>query len=202
MTVILLAIVVAIGLPVSTAVVALMSRLGRPGQGASSSAEPRRTAQSSVAPDQRRTFLTPLVGLTVLIALGAISVFLLGTAAMSSSFPGMGMGGDMNQMMRGMMGGGSGAATTGSANGYGEVQIATSAFQPSQMNVTVGTLIRWTNLNGVPHTVTARDGSFGSGRLDRGQTFEYTFSESGSYDYVCAYHPGMTGRITVSQASQ
>jgi plastocyanin len=37
----------------------------------------------------------------------------------------------------------------------------------------------------------------GSGLIERGQSFNVTFGATGTYDYLCALHPGMTGTVTV-----
>jgi plastocyanin len=47
------------------------------------------------------------------------------------------------------------------------------------------------------HTVTASDGSFDSGDLDPDETFTHSFSEGGTFAYICKHHSGMTGTIIV-----
>lgn len=47
------------------------------------------------------------------------------------------------------------------------------------------------------HTVTAEDGSLDSGTLDRGKTFDFRFTEVGTYRYGCEIHPDMKGSVTV-----
>ncbi len=56
----------------------------------------------------------------------------------------------------------------------------------------------WTNSGVAPHTATAEDGSFDSGTLASGATFEHTFSDPGTYAYLCQIHPDMTGTIEVT----
>jgi plastocyanin len=75
------------------------------------------------------------------------------------------------------------------------VTIADFAFMPQEVAVSVGTTVTWTNEDWAPHTVTAGDGSFDSGRLDQGASFEHTFNEAGTNAYFCTFHPGMTGTI-------
>jgi len=65
------------------------------------------------------------------------------------------------------------------------------------LTVTAGTVVEWTNEDSAPHTATARDGSFGSGRLEGGETFETTFGTAGSFEYFCELHPSMEGEIIV-----
>jgi plastocyanin len=78
------------------------------------------------------------------------------------------------------------------------VTIAEFAFGPQELAVAAGTTVTWTNEDWAPHTVTAEDGSFDSGRLDQGASFEYTFDEPGTFAYHCNYHPGMVGSIVVT----
>jgi len=105
-----------------------------------------------------------------------------------------GMMGDMRGMMDGMMGGDQ-EVTSGSANGRGEVRIADFRFEPTQLTVTVGTVVAWTNADRAPHTATARDASFDSGRLDSDESFEMTFASPGTFTYLCTYHPWMEATV-------
>jgi plastocyanin len=106
---------------------------------------------------------------------------------------------DMNGMMDGMMGDrDDGPVTTGSASGRGEVAINDFRFEPTVLHVTPGTVILWTNEDGAPHTATARDGSFDTGRLGRGESGQVTLEEPGTFEYVCSYHPSMEGRVVVA----
>ena len=77
------------------------------------------------------------------------------------------------------------------------VEIADFAFSPAELTVPAGTTVTWTNNDSAPHTVTSDDGAFDSGRLDEGDTFEFTFEEAGTFAYHCDFHPNMTATITV-----
>jgi predicted lipoprotein with Yx(FWY)xxD motif len=77
------------------------------------------------------------------------------------------------------------------------VAIKDFSFGPA-LTVPVGTTVVWTNEDTAPHTVTASDGSFDSGNMDKGATFSFTFSKPGTYELLCAYHPNMKGTITVT----
>ncbi|HEX7347637.1 MAG TPA: cupredoxin domain-containing protein [Candidatus Limnocylindrales bacterium] len=85
------------------------------------------------------------------------------------------------------------AAPTGDA-----VSIVDLAFEPATLTVEPGTTVTWTNSGVAPHTATAEDGSFDSGTLASGATFEHTFSDPGTYAYLCQIHPDMTGTIEVT----
>ncbi len=66
------------------------------------------------------------------------------------------------------------------------------------ITVAAGQAVTWTNLDPVPHTVTADDGSWGSVDLAKGQGFTMTFSRPGTYAYHCTIHPSMEARVVVS----
>ncbi len=79
-----------------------------------------------------------------------------------------------------------------------KVNIKDSLFQPSSLEVPVGTKVEWHNQDGVPHTVTSDiQGLFDSGVLNPGKKFDFTFNTLGSYGYHCSIHPSMQGTITV-----
>lgn len=78
------------------------------------------------------------------------------------------------------------------------VAIRGFAFVPDTLNVAAGDTVVFTNEDGAPHTATARDGSFDTGRLGRGESGEITVGSAGTFDYVCAFHSNMTGTITAA----
>jgi len=63
------------------------------------------------------------------------------------------------------------------------------------LTVKVGTTVTWINHDSAPHTVTG--GPLNSGTMNQHATYSYTFTEPGTYDYICAYHPNMRHRIIV-----
>jgi len=81
-----------------------------------------------------------------------------------------------------------------------DVQVVDFEFQPGSLTIPVGATVTWTNAGQRPHTVSADDGSFDSGRLDPGESFSHTFTEPGTYSYHCGFHPQMQGTITVTAA--
>jgi plastocyanin len=94
------------------------------------------------------------------------------------------------------VGAGEGGATTAGAEAA--VEIANFAFSPAEIEVAAGTTVTWTNADGAPHTVTADDGGFDSGRLNTGETFSQTFDTAGSFAYHCDFHPNMKGTVVVT----
>ncbi len=99
--------------------------------------------------------------------------------------------------------GGDGTASDDAA-GSGEtvdlrVEVDEYTFTPENAEATVGDTVLWVNIGGVPHTVTSADGTLDSGHLDAGDEFQHTFTEPGTYGYVCEYHRtlGQHGNLTV-----
>src|SRR5829696_3358058 len=86
-----------------------------------------------------------------------------------------------------------------------KVSIRDFYFEPSQLVIEPGTTVRWVNEGDTQHTVFATNpaGTFLSGTLDPGESFEYTFPErfprpspdstvrAGTYRYYCELHPNM-----------
>lgn len=93
-----------------------------------------------------------------------------------------------------------------------EVVIQLVAFKPEQLEVATGTTVTWTNRDPGEHTVTSGsvelggagvtqepDGTFDSGEIAKGDSFEQTFDERGTYQYFCSLHPAtMRGEIRVT----
>jgi plastocyanin len=77
-------------------------------------------------------------------------------------------------------------------------------YSPQNIKVVVGVnaTITWVSHSISYDTVTDRSGTFGSGPMAPGQSFEHTFSEPGVYAYYCMYHPWMTGTVTVEAATK
>ncbi len=75
------------------------------------------------------------------------------------------------------------------------VDISSFSFSPSLLNIKPGTTVTWTNSDAVPHTVKFAD--FLSDAMEEGQSFSYTFNDSGIFEYSCSIHSSMTGKIIV-----
>ena len=78
-----------------------------------------------------------------------------------------------------------------------EIIIQNFLFQPSTLTVKVGTKVTWINRDDEPHTATDTEKRFGSKALDTGDSFSTEFRKPGTYNYYCALHPKMTGKIIV-----
>jgi amicyanin len=81
------------------------------------------------------------------------------------------------------------------------VEIADFAFQPATITITAGDSVTWTNRDIVVHTATSTSGAFDSGELAEGDSYRVTFTEPGTFDYLCTPHPSMTGRVVVVAAA-
>jgi plastocyanin len=90
----------------------------------------------------------------------------------------------------------------------GTVSLLHDTFKPTVFNARVGIPVTWVNHDFVRHTVTSATGLF-DGRLEprfdgpqiqimpQSNTFDFTFSQPGSYAYTCTIHPRMRGTIRV-----
>ncbi|MGW2253691.1 MULTISPECIES: cupredoxin domain-containing protein [unclassified Kitasatospora] len=91
-------------------------------------------------------------------------------------------------------------ATTAPATGNA-VTIQNFAFSPARLTVKAGTTVTWTNKDTDPHTVTSKQGSGGplnSASLTTGATYQFTFTQPGTYAYFCTIHPFMTATVVVT----
>jgi plastocyanin len=71
------------------------------------------------------------------------------------------------------------------------------SFVPQSVTVTVGSIVTWTNLDTVSHTVSSNSLAFDSGTLAPKASFTFTFSAPGTYQYHCNFHAWMKGAIVV-----
>lgn len=97
-------------------------------------------------------------------------------------------------------GGGSTPGDAGGAPSDVDVAVLDRSFSPASLEVSAGSSVTWTNRSDREHTVTFRSGG-GSGEFGRGGTFTHTFDAPGTFDYLCAIHPEMTGTVTVAGAA-
>jgi plastocyanin len=82
-----------------------------------------------------------------------------------------------------------------------EIGMSSTSFLPETLTVSSGTTVSWLNNSTVDHTVTSNTALFDE-YLEPDGRFEYTFTEAGTYNYVCNLHPGMTGTIIVEPAGE
>ncbi len=87
------------------------------------------------------------------------------------------------------------ATDTKPGTGTQSISISSFAFSPKELTINKGDTVTWTNEDSVVHNVVG--GIFNSKDLTKGQSFSYVFTETGSFDYLCTYHPSMKGKIIV-----
>ncbi len=78
------------------------------------------------------------------------------------------------------------------------VEIKAHGFSAPSVTVKPGTTVTWINHDDDAHTVTSTVDAFRSPGLDTDDTFSYTFTKPGTYEYYCSLHPLMTGKVVVT----
>lgn len=76
-----------------------------------------------------------------------------------------------------------------------DVSIQNFAFEPNSVSISVGDTVKWINLDSAPHTIKGAD--FTSESLNKDDSFSYTFTKPGTYNYECSIHPSMKGVVIV-----
>ena len=66
------------------------------------------------------------------------------------------------------------------------VEFTGGVFVPAVLTMAEGDTLRVVNRDGVPHTLTARNGSYDSGRLMDGDVTQLVLREVGLHDFRCA----------------
>jgi plastocyanin len=87
------------------------------------------------------------------------------------------------------------AAASGETDGGAKVSIVNFAFTPEEITIAPGESVTWSNDDGAPHGLVYQDGATGTDLLLPGASFSRRFDRPGTYDYSCAVHPYMTGRV-------
>jgi plastocyanin len=77
------------------------------------------------------------------------------------------------------------------------VTIDNFKFSPTNVVVSSGTRIIWTNHDSDPHTVDSVKNVWSSPAVDPGSTFARVFKATGSFAYYCSIHPFMHGSVIV-----
>jgi plastocyanin len=79
------------------------------------------------------------------------------------------------------------------------ITIGDNFFSPAELTVSTGTTVKWVNNGQNPHDPTSNNGGFNSPTLNNGDTFEFRFTQRGSFPYICVIHgQSMSGTITVT----
>jgi|GEM_PF-4605349 len=97
-------------------------------------------------------------------------------------------------------GGGGGDGGGGGSNDVYYVEIINSTFYPHSITIGQGNMIIWYNRDTIPQRIflLTEAGMAGSGDIQEGQTYSYTFSKAGNYRYSLGYYPSnVYGEISV-----
>ena len=82
------------------------------------------------------------------------------------------------------------------------ISIDNFTFNPQSLTVKAGTTVTWTNKDDIPHGIAATNNAFKrSQALDTDDSYSFTFTTPGTYQYFCYVHPHMTGTIVVEAAT-
>jgi plastocyanin len=74
------------------------------------------------------------------------------------------------------------------------ITVTDNQFNPPELTIPVGSTVVWNQNGASQHTITADDGSFDSGPLASGMTYNVIFDEPGEYPYYCSLHGGPQGQ--------
>ena len=78
------------------------------------------------------------------------------------------------------------------------ITIDNFTFTPPELTVAVGTTVKWVNHDDIPHSVVNKDKAFRSkAALDTDDSFSFTFTNAGTFEYFCGLHPHMVGKVIV-----
>jgi amicyanin len=91
-------------------------------------------------------------------------------------------------------------ATPPPAGESNHIAIKNFAFSPATLTIKSGTTVTWTNQDGAPHRIASDPGApvaFKSESLVNGASYQFTFTQAGTYSYYCTIHPAMKGTIIV-----
>jgi plastocyanin len=77
------------------------------------------------------------------------------------------------------------------------VTMPGKAYDPSHLDILVGTTVTWKNDDSINHTVTADGDAFASGYLPPGGSFSFTFAQQGHFAFHCTIHKFMRGEVDV-----
>lgn len=79
------------------------------------------------------------------------------------------------------------------------VNIDDLKFKPAEINIQVGDTVVWVNNDDREHRVAADDGSFKSGSIASGRSYEHTFTKAGRVRYGDELYDRMHGVIVVEK---
>ena len=78
-----------------------------------------------------------------------------------------------------------------------QVAIEGFVFRPRSLEIARGDTVVWVNNDPFEHSAVSPERSVDSGVLTKGAQFLFVARERGNYDYRCALHPVMEGKLVV-----
>ena len=104
-------------------------------------------------------------------------------------------------LLRRALGGGLVLAVVGraaaAAEADAEIVVDNFTFSPTPLAVKAGSMVMWVNHDDIPHSIVCPTLQLKSHTLDTDETFDYTFEQAGTFEYMCGLHPHMRGQVTV-----
>ena len=91
------------------------------------------------------------------------------------------------------------AAAGARSQAASKVTIRRFAFHPQALTIKRGETVEWTNLDTAPHTASGTAADWDTGEIRKREAASVTFRDAGVFEYLCAYHPHMTGRVIVAE---
>lgn len=91
-------------------------------------------------------------------------------------------------------------SSAGTQSGTVQIAYRNIAIEPDAVRVKLGSTIKWTNYDSVPHNVTSEGGPmhFASGNFGEGHSYELKATKTGVIHYECTLEPTtMNGTIEV-----
>lgn len=79
------------------------------------------------------------------------------------------------------------------------IEIENFAYAAPDMAIRPGDTVVFVNRDLAPHTATANDGSWDTGLLKQGESFELTITAKTAADYFCRFHPAMTAALKLAR---
>jgi plastocyanin len=73
--------------------------------------------------------------------------------------------------------------------------MADLRFEPRELTVARGTTVTFRNVGKVTHN--AKGKTFFSRVVEAGGSYRHRFDQAGTFEYLCTFHPGMEGTLTV-----
>jgi amicyanin len=82
------------------------------------------------------------------------------------------------------------------------VSIDNFTFSPPTLTVKADTTVTWTNRDDIPHGIASSNSAFSKSKaMDTDDSYSFTFTTPGTYQYFCYIHPHMTGTVVVEAST-